>query len=149
MAKHHIQKRQSNVVSHKGQGVSFEQQESIDDSLLPDAEELAKLKELDGDVINWVKERTAKEQDARLDFNNRKMTLVEKGQRMAFTVDIIAIGAAFIITMSGMAFSYLLIQANQIVTGSVFAGATILFAANSFLNFRKKNQNNVKEKPKA
>ncbi len=149
MAKHHIQKRQSNVVSHKGQGVSFEQQESIDDSLLPDAEELAKLKELDGDVINWVKERTAKEQDARLDFNNRKMTLVEKGQRMAFTVDIIAIGAAFIITMSGMAFSYFLIQANQIVTGSVFAGATILFAANSFLNFRKKNQNNVKEKPKA
>ena len=149
MAKHHIQKRQSNVVSHKGQGVSFEQQESIDDSLLPDAEELAKLQELDGDVINWVKERTAKEQDARLDFNNRKMTLVEKGQRMAFTVDIIAIGAAFIITMSGMAFSYFLIQANQIVTGSVFAGATILFAANSFLNFRKKNQNNVKEKPKA
>ncbi len=142
MAKHHIQKKQSNIVSHKGRGVSYEQHESIDDSLLPDAEELAKLKELDAGVVDWVKERTAKEQDARLEFNNRKMTLVEKGQRMAFTVDVIAIGAAFTITMSGMAFSYFLIQANQIVTGSVFAGATILFAANSFLNFRKKNQNN-------
>ena len=39
MAKHHIQKKQSNVVNHKGQGVSYEQHESIDDSLLPEAEE--------------------------------------------------------------------------------------------------------------
>lgn len=139
MARHQIQKKQSNVTSNKGQGVSYEQHESFDDSLLPDAEELARLKELDPEVINWVKERTAKEQDARLDFNNRKVNLIEKGQKMAYTVDLVAIGAAFIITMSGMGFSYLLIGEGQVITGSVFAGATIIFAANSFLNFRKKS----------
>jgi uncharacterized membrane protein len=139
MAKHQIQKRQSNVVSSKGQGVSYEHQESIDDSLLPDAQELARLKEVDPSVMEWIKERTAKEQDARLDFNDRKMRVIERGQKMAYTVDLVAIVAAFVITMSGMGFSYYLIKANQIITGSVFAGATILFAANAFLNFRKKD----------
>ncbi|MFY0598600.1 MAG: hypothetical protein JXR03_02940 [Cyclobacteriaceae bacterium] len=146
MAKHHRQTKQSNVVGRHGQGVSYEHQESIDDSLLPEANELASLKELDPDVMSWIKERTAKEQDARLDFNDRKMGLLEKGQKMSYRVDIIAILSAFIITMSGMIFSYILIQANQIITGSVFAGATILFAANSFLNFRKKNSSNVSTK---
>jgi len=146
MAKHQRQTKQSGVVGRHSQGVSFEQHESIDDSLLPDATELSKLKELDSNVMQWIKNRTEKEQDARLDFNSRKMRLLERGQGMSYKVDLIAIISAFIITMSGMVFSYVLIQANQIITGSVFAGATIIFAANSFLNFRKKNNTNPKDK---
>lgn len=126
------------MVNQRGQGASFEQQESIDDSLLPEATELAKLKELDGEVITWIKSRTEKEQDARLDFNARKMTLIEKAQRKAFTIDIVAISAAFLIVMSGMVFSYFMIQKDLVIQGSLFAGATIFLAANSFLNFRKR-----------
>jgi uncharacterized membrane protein len=142
MSKRHVQKKQSNVVTHKGQGVTYEQNESFDDSLLPDAIELEKLKALDSDIIHWIKARTEKEQDARLDFNNRKMSLIEKSQTKAFTVDIISLVLAFIIIMIGMCFSYFLIKEDQIVTGTIFAGATILLAANSFLNFRKKLQVN-------
>lgn len=146
MAKHQVHKKQSNIVSPKGHGVSIEHQESIDDSLLPDAEELARLKDIDPSVMEWIKDRTAKEQDARFDFNNRKMRLLEKGQKMAYNVDIIAMVAAFLIIMSAMAFSYFLILANQIITGSIFAGATILLAANAFLNFRKKDTDQNKTK---
>lgn len=146
MAKHHRQTKQSNVIDRHGQGVSYEHQESIDDSLLPEATELASLKELDPDVMSWIKDRTAKEQDARLDFNNRKMRLLERGQKMSYNIDLVAVVAAFTITMSGMLFSYFLIQADQIITGSIFAGSTILFAANSFLNFRKKNSGNTTSK---
>lgn len=148
MARRSRHTKQSNVVSKHGQGVAYEHQESIDDSLLPEATELASLKNLDPDIMVWIKERTAKEQDSRLDFNDRKMGLIEKGQGMAYRVDVIAIIAAFTITMSGMIFSYFLIQANQIITGSVFAGATILFAANSFLRFRKGNNNTEKSSSK-
>ena len=140
MAKHHKSIKGHQLVSNRGQGASFEHQESIDDSLLPDALELSKLKELDPDIISWIKERTAKEQDARLSFNDRKMTVIERAQTKTFTIDIIALVLAFFIIMGGMLFSYLLISLGQVVTGSVFAGVTILFAANSFLNFRKRIQ---------
>jgi uncharacterized membrane protein len=118
-------------------GSSFEQHESYDDSLLPDSNEIAKLKELDPEIIPWLKDRTAKEQDARHDFTNRRVGLIESGQRRAFTVDVITILCAFLLMFGGMFLSYILLQNQQIVTGSIFGGATILFAAKSFLNFRK------------
>lgn len=45
----------------KGNGDHYEQHESYDDSMLPDASELDKLKALDPNIIDWIKERTAKE----------------------------------------------------------------------------------------
>lgn len=145
-AKRSTYHKQSNVVSNRGQGISYEQQESIDDSILPEASELAKLKDIDAEVMPWIKERTAKEQDARIDFNNRKMGLVEKGQKMHFFADMTAMVLAFLIIMAGMAFSAFLIVEKQVVTGSIFAGATILFAANAFLNFRKQANNQQEQK---
>lgn len=37
-------------------------------------------------------------------------------------------------------------EQHENIDDSVFAGATIIFAANSFLNFRKKNNINPKDK---
>jgi uncharacterized membrane protein len=128
---------------------SFETQESYDDNLLPDAAELARLKDLDPEIISWLKERTSKEQDARHDFTDRRMGLMEKGQRRAFTVDVITVVCAFILMAGGMCLSYVLLKEKEILTGSLFGGATILFAARSFLNFRKNLQgekDKVKEK---
>lgn len=140
MAKQTRQIRGVNIQSSPGRGTSFEHQESIDDSLLPDAAELTKLKELDPNIIEWIKERTAKEQDARLDFNDRKMAILEKSSTRTFNIDVLTIFCAFFIIVLGMLFSYVLIEKGLTIVGSVFAGATILLAANAFLNFRKKNK---------
>ncbi len=123
--------------------VTYEQNETFDDSLLPDAIELEKLKELDPDIINWIKERTAKEQDARHDFNDRKLKLFEKSSTRFFSIDILTLFFAFAIVMSGMVFSYFLIINDMKTQGTIFAGATIILAATAFLRFRKVDKENV------
>ena len=139
MAKQTRQVKGVNIVAEQGKGSSFEHHESIDDSLLPDALELGKLKELDENILDWIKERTAKEQDNRLDYNHRKMALVENNHSRLFILDIVSILAAFLIIIAGMVFSYFLLINHQIITSTIFAGATIVFSATAFLNFRKKN----------
>lgn len=135
MAKHN---RQTKGLTHPNRGSAYVQQETYDDSLLPEAIELQKLKDLDPTIIEWIKERTAKEQDARIDFNDRKMGLIEKSSSRGFFIDFYAITCAFIIIMAGMALSYFLIKNNLTVIGTIFAGGTLVLAANAFLNFRKK-----------
>lgn len=49
-------------------GVAIEQNTIVDDSLLPSAEELEKLKQIDPSIIEWIMRRTEKEQDARIKF---------------------------------------------------------------------------------
>lgn len=88
---------------------------------------------------------TEREQTARIDFNSRKMGLLEGSTKKAYNIDRLTVMLAFIIIIAGMAFSYLLISVGQVITGSIFGGVTIILAANSFLNFRK---NFAKEKSK-
>ncbi|QKJ28287.1 hypothetical protein HQ865_00440 [Mucilaginibacter mali] len=137
MAKQTHSTKQSHIVSQQGKGASFEQHESYDDSLLPEAVELSKLKELDPNIIDWIKSRTEKEQDARLDFNNRKMGLIESSTRKAFAIDMSTIIAAFLVLIAGMFFSAYLISQNMKVEGTVFGGVILIAVVNSFLNFRK------------
>jgi hypothetical protein len=67
------------------------------------------------------------------------MGLLEDGQKKAYRVDIFTILCAFLIIMTGMAFSAFLIYYGQSVIGSIFAGGTLFIAASAFLNFRKKH----------
>lgn len=138
MAKQVRHTKGTNMQAPHGRGTTFEHQESYDDSLLPDAIELGKLQELDPNIIEWIKERTAKEQDARLDFNNRKMIIIEQSSLRAFIIDIISLTFAFIIILGGMYFSYILVSSGLTTIGTIFAGATIVLAATAFLEFRKK-----------
>lgn len=140
MAKQTKEVRSTHLVDGKqGRGgMAFEHKESYDDSLLPSALELAKLNEIDPNAISWIKERTAKEQDGRLSFNERRITLVEKTAKRHFLLDIGAMACAFVIVMTGMGFSYALIDKGQTVVGTIFAGGTLIVAASAFLNYRKR-----------
>lgn len=137
MSKHHRNTRGMAVNKGQGNQVQFEHQESFDDSLLPEAVELEKLKALDPDIMNWIKSRTEKEQDSRHDFNNRKMTLLEKESGRGYSLDVFSMVCALLIILSGMGFSTFLLLKSYSVTGSIFAGGTIVIAVTSFLNFRK------------
>lgn len=123
--------------------VAFEQQDSIEENLLPPFEELKNLQTLDPNIIQWIKDRTEKEQDARLDFNDRRMGLVEKGQKMGYRMDMTTVICALIVILSGMLFSFFLILNDKDVLGTIFAGGTILFSVYAFLNFRRK-KNSIK-----
>lgn len=137
MAKRNRSVKRTDVQGPQGNGVSYEHQESFDDNLLPDAAELERLHNLDPDIMSWMKTTTSKEQAARHEFNSRKIGLFESSQKKSFWMDVIQATYAFIVILTGMFFSYLLIEKEQIVYGSIFAGGTILFAANALLKFRK------------
>ena len=96
MAKHN---RETKGLTHPNRGSAYVHQETYDDSLLPEAIELEKLKKIDPNIVEWIKERTAKEQDARIDFNHRKMGLIEKGSSRGFLIDLYAITCAFIVSI--------------------------------------------------
>lgn len=145
MAKTQLAQRQSNITTSKGRGVSVENHASFDDSLLPDAVELGRLKELDPNVVDWVKDRTAIEQDARIDLNKRKVAIIEKDQIYRYNIDRIALVFAFLIVVFAMGISGFLIYMGQVITGSIFAGATIILAANAFLKFRKNLPERIKK----
>lgn len=66
------------------------------------------------------------------------MALLENGQRCTVKVDIYSMTCALIIILAGMALSAYLIHEGSNVTGTMFAGGTIIVAVISFLNFRKK-----------
>jgi len=146
MAKGNRSVRRTDVHNAQGNGVSYEHQESFDDNLLPDAAELERLHNLDPEIMAWMKATTSKEQAARHDFNSRKIGLFESSQRKSFQMDVLQATYALIIILTGMLFSYLLIEKEQILYGSIFASGTILFAANAFLKFRKPSNNSETQK---
>lgn len=121
----------------QGKGVSFEHSESFDDNLLPEAAELARLIEIDPDIMDWIKVTTSKEQEARHDFNSRKIGLFETAQNKSFKMDRLQVICATLVILAGMGLSAFLIIKDQIIVGSIFGGATIAFAANSILKFRR------------
>ncbi len=139
MAKRYKVVKASHAISHEGQGQLYEHRESIDDSLLPDAVELRKLKAIDPEGVSWIKEQTAREQDARHSFMDRRMGLWEKGQRRTYALDMLTLLCALMVILCGMTFSCFLIYYQQSVIGTVFAGGTLIFAATAFLNYRKKS----------
>ncbi len=124
---------------------AVEQHNSYDDNPFPDAEELSKLKALDPNIIEYLKERGKREQDGRLDFNDRRMKVVEKSEGRTFTLNITALYMAYsliIITMG--AAIYFLIN-NLPWPGSITGGVSIYLIIQAFLASNK-SQKAAKEK---
>lgn len=128
-------KAERNTLLHQS-GVAIEQTSIYDDSLLPPAEELSKLKELDPDCINWIKRRTEIEQDARIRFNENKIELMRKDMNQVTAQNIICVLAAFIIIMAGFGLSAWFLYKGQDVSGTIFGGSSIVLAAVIFSKFK-------------
>jgi len=119
------------TLSTQKDGFIIEQRSIYDDSLLPPAEELAKLKEINPDIVTWIMERTAFEQEERL-----KIAKFEfRGGRR---YNIAGLTFAFIVVIAGLSFSTFLIYNSMDIVGTIFAGSTLIMAANAFIKASKK-----------
>jgi len=124
------QAHQKTLSTQKG-GFVIEQRSIYDDSLLPPAEELAKLKEINPDIVTWVMERTAFEQEERLKIAKYEF---RGGRRYNIT----ALIFAFIVIIAGLSFSTFLISNSFNIVGTIFAGGTLVMAATAFIHASKK-----------
>lgn len=128
---------QNRVVRQEG-GLALEQTAIYDDNLLPSADELAKLQELDPNCIEWIKKRTEIEQDARIKFNMDKISLMKKDMNHTLFQNVLCILAAFFIIVLVIGFSAYFIYKGLAVQGTVFGGTSIILAAMIFIRWREK-----------
>ena len=101
----------------------IEQNIVVDDSLLPAAEELEKLIKLDPNIMDWMKERCALEQDTNIEFNKNRIQLTKKDMTWFHVNALFSMIFVFIIALAGLVLSYFLISNGNTVVGSIF-GAT-------------------------
>lgn len=127
---------QNTLSDHRG--LTLEQRTVVDDNLLPPAEELAKLNDISKEILPWIMNRTEKEQDARISFNENRMRLTEKDLNFAHRYNMVALIMAFVIVILFFAASFYLIISGKEVLGTLFAGGTIVGIISYFLNSKKK-----------
>ena len=114
--------------------VAIEQQTIVDDNLLPQAEELEKLKQIDPSFIPWIMQRAEKEQETRMHFNTEKIRLAHRNMGITQT----SLWLAFALAMTILALGGLFIYLGKEVAGTIFGGVGTLVIVQSFLKFGKK-----------
>ena len=103
-----------------------EQNVAIDDNLLPSAEELSKLKEVDPTIIDWIKKRTEIEQDARHQFNREQMAIHTYSVKKTHKFNLLSLMFGFFLFISIIAASSFFVFKGLSVQGTIFGGSALI-----------------------
>jgi uncharacterized membrane protein len=118
-----------------------EQNVAYDDNLLPSAAELEKLKEVDPKIIDWILNRTEIEQNARIDFNSKRLELSGYDLKKIHRFNITSLIFGFIVFLAVLALSAYLISMGLSVEGTLFGGGAIIAGAIFFIKAATTNKN--------
>lgn len=116
-------------------------EETFDDTLLPDAEELKKLKQLDPKIIDWIKARAEAEQAFRQKNFLEKIKLVSRNERGNRYINYASLFFSFLLLGGGLFLSYFLIKEDHEVLGTVFTGGILVTIGSLYLSKVKSNNN--------
>ena len=144
MAKQTLSKKHTQVQHSNGKGIQQEQTEVFDDNLLPDASEIQALHTLDPNILEWLKERAEKEQEFRHSSHTKRNEIIDRNLKGEISTNKLGLTYAFLIIISGMGFFTFLIYLDHLITGTIFSGLTITYAAALFIN--KRNTEAAKQK---
>jgi len=115
----------------------------VQESLLPTPEELAKFKDIDESIVKWMMQHADKEQATRImavesaiKSDAEKISLAKKEQGIVLT----SLWLAFMLAISFIALSGILIYSGMEIAGSVFGGAALLLCVQAFLKFGRKQK---------
>lgn len=137
------QSHQNRLAKSRTGEIMVEQNSAIDDSLLPGADELAKLKEVDPTIITWIMKRTEEEQNARIDFNKNRMKLAEYDLKRTHNFNFRALSYSFLIFLVVLALSAYFIYMGLNVQGTIFGGTAIITGVVLFV---RATMTNIKHK---
>jgi len=127
-----------NKITTQNDGLVFEQRSIYDNSLLPSADELAKLKEVNPAIVAWIMERATLEQETRISQSNERLKIHKFEYRGTRRYNITALIFAFVVIIAGLSFSTFLIYNSMNIAGTIFAGSTLIMAVNAFIQASKK-----------
>lgn len=133
--------QQQNKAQRVGNNAVVEQHTVIEESILPAADELKKLQEIDSSLVQWVMVRCEKEQNFRHNFSNDRLKLTKKDMNGTIWINILCLIFAFILILAGFGASIYLIMNDVNIAGTIFAGASIIGVAALFTRIpSKKNK---------
>jgi uncharacterized membrane protein len=138
MAKH---KRELRTAQNQGQGLSrIEHTEVFDDNLLPDASEIQQLSSIDPNILPWLKERAAKEQDFRHDSYEKRLNLTDKHDSREHTTTRIGLIIYFLLVFACILAAFILIREGKNLEGTIFGGVGGIVALAILLNKKSTDQ---------
>jgi len=123
----------------------FEISESIDDYLLPSAEEIEKYKEVDSELLAFIKKTAEKEQQFRHNYNNLGIKLSFREQLLQHGLNYLGLFFGFCIAILGIWFSRELLLREMKLEGTLFGGAVLTYLAYLFINIVSKRIKPQKE----
>lgn len=129
-------KAEQNKIRAGQEGVMLEHSAVYDDSLLPSAEELCKLKDVDPNIIDWIKRRTEVEQDARIDFNKKRINLASKETNLSALLSGLALVLATFIIIGVFYLSFTLVMNGFNVAGTIFGSVDLAALILAFSKLR-------------
>lgn len=106
----------------------LEQNVAIDDSLLPSAVELEKLKEVDPSIIPWIMQRTEIEQDARIENNKEILALNRMNLAKIHGFNKLSLVLGFLLFIVTLLLAAYFVYAGLPTQGTIFGSASILVA---------------------
>jgi uncharacterized membrane protein len=122
------------AVQRPGQiGQHLEHTEIFDDNLLPDACEIECLHKIDPTILDWLKERAAKEQEFRHSAYSQKLTVFNGQGKREHHLNLLGMTFAFILMILGFGISAFLIYLKYVITGTIFTGTTLVLIAATFI----------------
>ena len=142
MAKSKRTVTQTSISDRRGIGQQVQHSEVFDDSLLPDASEIAKLQRLDPNVVDWLKERATKEQEFRHNAYNTRLDIIKRTENSLNSRNTLGLIFAFLIIAGGGTASYFLLMADHAIAGSIFGGFSLFSGAGLFIDQSKKKEPN-------
>lgn len=130
----------SKKVTGNSEMVSLEQKDSIDDSILPNPDELKKYYAIDPNIFDFLKNYANKEQEHRHNFNNKQMETLQIDIKQGHTRTMAQIFSAWSIIIFGISISAFLLNNGHDVTGSILGSTSLISAVFAFLNFKPNNK---------
>lgn len=117
--------------------------ELYDDNMLPPAEELARLKEVDPSLIQWLMQQHEAEQKFRHQAYNSRSDVLKQAVANEYKLNSRGLNFCFTILLVGIAIGGFLIFKGLTLQGSIFSGITLVLAAG--LLYRHKNTKDNKD----
>ena len=129
-----VKRGEQNHIQANDKGVIVTQTQIADDYPLPPADELAKLKEVNPELINFIMERAKQEQEMRHEELHETLNLEKEETKHRHRRDYFSLVLAFLIVIAAFGISYSLLTNGFGVVGTIFAGATLVVVVGLFLN---------------
>jgi uncharacterized membrane protein len=127
------QTQQNRLAKNNKNEVMVEQSTTYDDSFLPSAVELEKLKEIDPNIIQWILSRSEMEQNARIE-NNREIVEINKfNLKRIHRFNFTALFLAFALFICALAVSAFFVIKGLTVEGTLFGGSTLVMGIIFFI----------------